>query len=135
VDFTGSGALIGVSYSNSLGIGSRIVFLPSSHKDIERTRGMSAVPTGLRGIAGFAYPTLKRGANNHCAYGAGRRETTPPTARATYGASGGALFRVCATQISRFLPALCATANSERSFFFSRLSGTRTVGESCYAEV
>ncbi len=31
---------------------------------------MSTVPTGLRMNSGFANPTLKRGANNHCAYGA-----------------------------------------------------------------
>ncbi len=30
-----------------------------------------AVPTGLRLSLGGAYPALKRGANNHCAYGAG----------------------------------------------------------------
>ena len=32
---------------------------------------MSAVPTGLRMNYCFANPTLKRGANNHRAYGAG----------------------------------------------------------------
>ena len=32
---------------------------------------MSAVPTGLGMNSGFANPTLKRGANNRCAYGAG----------------------------------------------------------------
>jgi hypothetical protein len=31
---------------------------------------MSAVPTGLRMNYWFHQPTLKRGANNHCAYGA-----------------------------------------------------------------
>ena len=30
-----------------------------------------AVPTGLRRIVGLASPTLKRGANKRCAYGAG----------------------------------------------------------------
>ena len=32
---------------------------------------VSAVPPGLRCIQGDAFPTLKRGASNHCAYGAG----------------------------------------------------------------
>ena len=32
---------------------------------------MSAVPTGLRRIVWDGDPTLKRGANEHCAYGAG----------------------------------------------------------------
>jgi hypothetical protein len=64
---------------------------------------MSAVPTGLWMKYCFANPTLKRGANNHCAYGAGdalrlryaRRAT--PTARAAgcyhcaYGAGDGQL--------------------------------------------
>jgi hypothetical protein len=31
----------------------------------------SAVPPGLRPDMEAAHPTLKRGANNHCAYGAG----------------------------------------------------------------
>ncbi len=32
---------------------------------------MGSVPTGLRMISvGMAHPTLKHGANNHCAYGA-----------------------------------------------------------------
>ncbi len=37
------------------------------------TRLVSAVPTGLRIDFGFANPTLKRGANNLCACGAGYR--------------------------------------------------------------
>ncbi len=33
--------------------------------------GVGAVPTGLRNIPmEFLFPTLKRGANKHCAYGA-----------------------------------------------------------------
>jgi hypothetical protein len=32
---------------------------------------IGAVPTGLRDIFLFAYPTLKGGASIHCAYGAG----------------------------------------------------------------
>jgi hypothetical protein len=32
---------------------------------------MSAVPTGLRMDCWLSLPALKRGANNHCAYGAG----------------------------------------------------------------
>ena len=43
----------------------------SSIKKIKKTKSLSTVPTGLRGIAGIANPALKRGANNHCAYGAG----------------------------------------------------------------
>jgi hypothetical protein len=35
--------------------------------------GFRAVPTGLRLIGGGTHPTLKRGANNHCAYGADGR--------------------------------------------------------------
>ena len=34
-------------------------------------RAMCAVPTGLRTLYGCAFPTLKRGANEQCAYGAG----------------------------------------------------------------
>ena len=33
--------------------------------------GFRTVPTGLRLNFGGVHPTLKRGANNHCAYGAG----------------------------------------------------------------
>ena len=35
--------------------------------------GFRAVPTGLRMDFMRAYPALKRGANYHCAYGAGHR--------------------------------------------------------------
>ena len=33
-------------------------------------RRVSAVPTGLEAVIWLAHPTLKRGANNRCAYGA-----------------------------------------------------------------
>ncbi len=36
-----------------------------------KIRRVSAIPTGLRSKFMPAFPTLKRGANNHCAYGAG----------------------------------------------------------------
>jgi hypothetical protein len=43
-----------------------------SFADADCTLGYClAVPPGLRVNVGFANPTLKRGANNHCAFGAG----------------------------------------------------------------
>ena len=39
--------------------------------EISILEGFRAVPTGLRLNVVGAYPALKRGANNHCAYGAG----------------------------------------------------------------
>jgi len=69
--------------SKAAGWGSRIH--PSQSRDVclpprspkARDRGhsavlsLSAVPTGLRIYFGCTNPALKRGANKHCAYGAG----------------------------------------------------------------
>jgi hypothetical protein len=61
------------------------VFFRSSRKNVRRARSMSAVPTGFRTNCWFRQPhattprnkdrflgtPVKRGANSHCAYGAG----------------------------------------------------------------
>jgi len=49
------------------------VSLPSSRKSAGVSRSMSAVPAGLRVNRWFRppHPTLKHGADNPCAYGAG----------------------------------------------------------------
>jgi hypothetical protein len=53
------------------GVGSVLCISFSTRKSLGLARSTSSVPTGLRINFGFAYPTLKRGANQHCASGAG----------------------------------------------------------------